>query len=197
MNASDMVWMFSIYKLPLLFKLSLSGRCCLLSLLQGWSPVRQMMKPFLTELGKGQGGTDHGSLSTMWRLLPWQGSTEGKAWLQIVPRLEVEKSILPLLVKIKLFTSGEGWERLFILSLSLFPGHHFVISVPYNLTDTFSTKLLWQTFSYPVLGLLWQNVDAMYLEMFSIWWSLLEKCCGMRKAKGGWEDPTVFSPLRS
>lgn len=193
MNASDIVWMFSVYKLPLLFKLSLSGRCCHLSLLQGWGPVRQVMKPFLMELGKGQ-GIDYGSLGTMWRLLPWWGSTENRTWLQIFPLPAEELSILPLLVKIKLFASGEGWERRFILSLSLFPGHRIVSNIAHSLTDTFSTKLSWQTFSYPILGLLWQNVGATYLEMFRIWESLLEKRCGMKKAKGGWEDPTVLFP---
>lgn len=199
MNTGDRVLTLSIYEL-LLFKPSKEGDIAIL-----WFVVIARLRSceadgeaFFDGVRKRVGSTPS-AFALCWRLLLCWGSTEGGACLQMIPVLEVEKSIFLLLVKMKLFASGEGRERLFFLSLSLLPGHHFFSSAPCSVTDTISTKFLWQPFSHPVPGLLWQDVDAMQLEMFRNWESLLEELlwCEETKGREGRSHWLFFFPLRN
>lgn len=148
-----------------------------------------MVRPSLMELGKGWE-----ALAPCWRLLLCRGSTEDGACLQMVPVLEVERSIFPLLVKMKRWK----WRRLREAFLSFLPGHHFfsrkkVLPVVWLIPSVLNAYgSLSPTLVLDCSGKMWMLCIWKCSGTESHCW---KTCCGMKNAKGGWEDPTVlFSP---
>lgn len=135
MNASDPVLTFSIYKLPLLFKPSKEGDAAIYLSFKAEVPWGRWWSLFLMELGE------------MWDQ-PWKSLHHAEDCSCAGAALKVghafrwflhwkwKRPFSPILLKIKLFASGEGPERLFFLSLSHLPGHQFVSGAPHSLTVT-------------------------------------------------------------
>lgn len=194
MNASYPVLMFSIYKLPLLFKPSKEGDAAIYLDCKAEVPWGRWWSLFLMELGE------------MWDQ-PWKSLHHAEDCSCARAALKVghafrwflhwkwKRPFSPLLVKIKLFASGEGRERLFFLSLSHLPGHQFVSGAPQSLTVTLVLNSCGSLYPTLFLGALarcgcyaFGNVQELRViagKVVVVW----------RKQREGGKIPLFFFPL--